>query len=569
MAIFGASFQIGRSALAAYQSALSVAGQNIANVGNPEYARQSGHLAALAGGRTPSGLYPGSGIAMDRLVRHIDSGIESRLRDAVSTRSNAETTHTAMSQVEALYNELTDADLSTRLSEFFNLFSTLQLNPQDSATRGQILTSGASLTDELHRLRSGLVDQVADANISVRQAVDRADAIAREIAELNVAITSGDARGAGVASSLRDRRDGLLRELSQYLNVQVREHENGSVSVYVNSDPLVQDGQSRGLEVRTELQDGLEVFTVRFADDHGLVRTRNGFIDAVVRTRDQSIRGQIEQLDQLARGLIYEVNRVHSTGMGLEAATSLTGTNGVLNVNAALNTPVAGLPFPVRNGVMIVNVRNAATGQEISRQIEVDLDGINGDDTSLASLALALDGVPGLSAVTTADGRLQLVADAGSQVWFSEDTSGALAALGIGGFFTGQDANTIQVESNIASNQNLIAASRSGAPGDGDNAARIALLTDSASQLLAGRTIQQFHSDMFNSVAVETAAALTRFDAADAVYTSLNAQREAVSGVSLDEEAINLAKYQTAYAGAARYVGVIQELTDVLMAIVR
>src|SRR5262249_7417131 len=46
----GASFQIGRSALAAYQAAISVTGQNIANAGNPNYVRLDARLAALVGG---------------------------------------------------------------------------------------------------------------------------------------------------------------------------------------------------------------------------------------------------------------------------------------------------------------------------------------------------------------------------------------------------------------------------------------------------------------------------------------------------------------------------------------
>ena len=52
MAILGSAFQIGRSALAAYQSAIAITGQNIANVGNANYTRQSGRLAALSGGMT-------------------------------------------------------------------------------------------------------------------------------------------------------------------------------------------------------------------------------------------------------------------------------------------------------------------------------------------------------------------------------------------------------------------------------------------------------------------------------------------------------------------------------------
>lgn len=569
MSILGANLSIGRAALATYQSALAISGQNIANVGNPDYARQSGRLSALDGGLTLSGVAPGSGVALDRLVRHFDGAVEGRLRQALSNRSGAETTQRTLAQLESLYNELTDADLSSGLSAFFGHFSTLQLNPQDSATRGLILSSAESLSGEFRRVRSGLVEQVRDLNVGAEQAVARADEIAREIADLNVAIMDGDARASGGGNALRDRRDGLLRELAEYLDIHVREQANGSVSVYVNSDPLVQEGRSRGLHVQKELQDGLEIFQVRFNDDNGLVRFRDGQLAGVVLTRDRQVRAQISKLDQLAAAMIYEVNRVHSTGVGLEGYESLTGGLAVQDANAALTSPAAGLRFPVQNGVMIVHVRNQASGQEITRQIEIDLDGIGGNDTTLQSLADDLGAVPGLTSVVTADGRLQIVADNGSEVWFSEDTSGALAALGVGAFFDGQDAATIEVRAEVQGNQNLIAAARSGAPGDGDNAARLALLMEASSSLLGGKSIQQSHSDLYSAVAVATASAQTRFDAADAVYSSLLAQREAISGVSLDEEAINLTKFQTAFAGAARYVGVVQQMSDVILSLAR
>ena len=47
----------------------------------------------------------------------------------------------------------------------------------------------------------------------------------------------------------------------------------------------------------------------------------------------------------------------------------------------------------------------------------------------------------------------------------------------------------------------------------------------------------------------------------------LNAQRESISGVSLDEEMVNLIKFQQAYAASARMITVIEEMFDVLQRI--
>jgi flagellar hook-associated protein 1 FlgK len=69
-------------------------------------------------------------------------------------------------------------------------------------------------------------------------------------------------------------------------------------------------------------------------------------------------------------------------------------------------------------------------------------------------------------------------------------------------------------------------------------------------------------------VAVRTDAALTELDAATTVRESLEAQRAAKSGVSIDEESINIVTYQRSYQGAARFLSVVDELTQTLIGLV-
>jgi flagellar hook-associated protein 1 FlgK len=144
-----------------------------------------------------------------------------------------------------------------------------------------------------------------------------------------------------------------------------------------------------------------------------------------------------------------------------------------------------------------------------------------------------------------------------------------LAALGLASFFSGQDASDIAIRDEVRADPRLIAGSLSGALSDGDNAGRLAnlALSTNTSTLLGNRSIQDYHETIIADLAVEASAALTDHEAASSIYESLMAQREAISGVSLDEEAINLTKYETAYQGAARYLGVVDALTNEIMAL--
>ncbi len=561
--------------MAAYQSAITIAGQNIANVGNSDYTRQSGHLAAQDGGMTPAGVIPGTGVNMDTLQRHLDQAVEGRLRLALAQRNGADTRYQTLNGVESMYNELTDSDLSTQLGNLFGSFANLQTDPTEITARDQVVSCADSVIATLQRYRSGLLDSAAGLNDTAASLVKSANSMASEIAKLNEQIVAASARASGGDSALRDRRDALVRGLAEMMDIQTREQDNGVTNVYVGSEPLVEFDRSRGLTTETTLEQGVERMQIRFADNKGTVTVREGQLAAIAEARDVDLAGQLDKLDQLAKGLIYEVNRVHSGGRGLVGQTSLTSTNAVSDPDAPLSSAAAGLPFPVQNGTFLVQVRDRGSDRTTTRMIEVDLDGLvdektKGDaDTSLTSLAKALNAVPGLKASVTADNRLAINSDGAYDVSFSDDSSGLLAALGIGGLFEGTDVATIAVNSAVRSDPHLIAASLDGAPGDGGNAGRLAAAGSTASELLGDLGVQDFHASIVNQLAVDTAAAKTTYESNDTVYSSLLAQRESVSGVNLDEEAINLTMFERAFQGASRYLSVLDTLSDSVLNLVQ
>src|SRR5690606_34815375 len=77
-----------------------------------------------------------------------------------------------------------------------------------------------------------------------------------QIEELNRRISiSGGFSSAG-AAGLKDQRDALLGELGQYLDISTVTHENGVADVFVGSTPIVLNGRSRGVELRTQTVNG-------------------------------------------------------------------------------------------------------------------------------------------------------------------------------------------------------------------------------------------------------------------------------------------------------------------------
>ncbi|HZW07895.1 MAG TPA: flagellar basal body rod C-terminal domain-containing protein, partial [Phycisphaerales bacterium] len=230
------------------------------------------------------------------------------------------------------------------------------------------------------------------------------------------------------------------------------------------------------------------------------------------------------------------------------------------------------------SGQIVVEVVTG-TGPTASRQrttIPIDLDGINsantagyGDDTSPADIAAALNAVPNLTASIDVNGRLQVSAAAGSTVSFVDDTSGALAAMGVNCYFTGSNAQDMGVSADLADNSLLNVTTIDGTtPNASGIAMAIVALRDQTNSDLGEATFSGYWDAATQTVSASASNAKTQSQAAAAVKDSLDSQVYALTGVNLDEEAINLVQFQTMYSASARYVGVLQEVTQTLLGMI-
>jgi flagellar hook-associated protein 1 FlgK len=568
MGLTNGALQIGQSALLSYQSALQAVGNNIANSSTDGFVRRTPQLTPMPGVPLPEGLMPGGGVALTALQRSLDEALEARLRAAIGDEQKSLTEQQILSQVESLYNELGDHNLSSLLSAFFNAFEDVQNQPTDIPTRTVAIAAGQSLAKQLQQTRSSLLEMNDHLNQQIVDATRQANDLIRQIADLNLQIVAAESAGKGAAASLRDQRDGALKQLAQLMDIQSAETPEGAVNVYVGNLPLVQYARYRSLTTVEELDGDRMVVAVRFADDNGPVTIASGQIAGLVNARDQQICGQIQQLDQLAAALIEQVNRLHSQGQGLEGLTDLTGAYGVLDPSAALNAAGSGLSFAPANGAFKLTV-DAGTDQSQEYVIPISLTGL-GADTSLNDLVDYINAnVANVTASVTSENHLRLQAAAGHSFAFGADSSGALAGLGMNVFFTGRDAADIGVESELAAHPQWLAAARENRPGDGSNAAAISALNDTGVPGLNGLSIPQQWRSVVGQLATASGQARHDTETTHSVSQSLESQRASISGVNTDEEAVNLMQYQRSFQAAARYISIVDQLVSEMLSLVR
>jgi flagellar hook-associated protein 1 FlgK len=413
-------------------------------------------------------------------------------------------------------------------------------------------------------LRGQLGSLQSDVDQRLEALAKNADSIAQQIADLNGQIVAAEAGGGSPANGLRDQRDALLKQLSELMDVKTVTHDNGVTDVFVGSEPLVIGGDSRGVGFEKEQLEGALQTSVVFNANNGSIKLTSGQLGALGDVRT-SIDETLERLDTLANNFIFELNKLHTSGQGLEGFSSVTSSNLVDDATTALNSETAGLKFTPTNGSFVVHVKNKTSGLTTSTLVQIDLDGAGGDDTTLTTLAGDLDAITNVSASITG-GRLTINTDSADvEFSFSQDSSGTLAALGINSFFTGADASDIAVNATIGSKPALLAAAKNGERGDNQTALAIAALESSPLSSLGGASLKQTYETMVNGVATSAATARTNADAAATVRQTLEAQREALSGVSLDEEAVNLMRQQRAFQGAAKLIAAVDEMMRTLL----
>ncbi|MEK6675378.1 MAG: flagellar hook-associated protein FlgK [Planctomycetota bacterium] len=576
MGLLNSALHIGRNAILGYQAAMEVIGNNVSSSASPDYTRLTPQLDPQQGLSLTRGLQPGAGVALTDIQRNIDEALESQLRLAVGSREAAFARQATIGQVEVLFDETSGSGLSSQIRDFLHAFDELQNSPEDPAIRDLVVARGATTAQSFRALRDNLANAGEAADSQIADVVAAANELVGELGGLNQQITRSEAGGAGLATGLRDQRDALLRDLGQLFDVTTHEQPNGALNIYIGSEALVQGSAIRTLVAVEQISDELARTAVRFVDNGAEISQPGGRLGGLMTSRDDLAYARLSDVDRLGNALIAEVNGLHADGQGAIGFQSVVSSNDVLSTGAPLDSVEAGLEFPPQRGGFYITVYDEATRTPRTQRIDVTL-GVGASGTTLDSLVADINAqVTGVTADITADQRLRLTSADGSFFTFGfdgnqprTDTSGVLAALGINTFFTGGSARDIAVNPVMESEPRLLAAAGAFLPGDGGNAGRIAALDTTSSEFLDGISLLGFQKNMAAGVALDASHANEEVDTTDSIVASLSAQREAVSGVNLDEEAISLLKFERAFQGAARFVSVVDDLLGELVALVR
>ena len=571
----------GVSGLNAAQTGISVTGNNIANMKTENYSKQTVELVTKKPQYTYNGAI-GKGVDVQSIRREYDDLLAKSVRNSNSNYQYYNSMSTTLKNAMLYFNELeSGSGLGDALKDYFNAWQDLSNSAPDetseSLTKRTVLVEAA---DTLAiKIRDGyqyLEDARTQCDTNIQTEVDAINEITTQLAQLNKEIVSAEAMGQP-ANELRDMRDGLLDDLAEKTQISTYLREDGSVSVYMNGQTLVDNGTAHILFTEKDPENGNHLKIMWKTDNPNSKPIdmtsfmKGGVIAAQLEVRDNQLKQYQTDLDEMAKKVIEETNRIHATGVGLDKATEYTGKTQVINPEYPLNSTEGTLPYEVKSGSFEINVSTPTgktddDGNEIYDTKKITIQ-VNASDTLKTVLEkINHQGANYVSASINLDNTVTIKAASGSYIAFGEDTSDFLMATGMNSFFSGSSAKDISIEASVKENPRLIAASEFGAEGDNTNALKIAQLqTTSFSTTKGDVTFSAFYGYFIGEMSSAKSQADTFKSTTEMSYSKLSTQLMSIRGVSEEEEQVNLVLYQRIYEANSRYINVIDEMLNTLI----
>ncbi len=563
MTLFSA-INVAGNALQANQIGLQVVGQNIANASTPGYLREQANFVPGPTQQVGS-LVEGSGVLVQGITQNIDTFLEQQLRNSNSDQANTAVNTQTYTQLQGVLNALGSSNLNSDLTGFFSSVAQILNSPQDPAARNLAVLNGQTVANDFNSL-SGQVSQLRqNLNSEVVSNVGNINNLLTQIGNLNVQIAqvTGGGSSNSAAVGLTDQRNLALGNLSKLINITTAQQPDGSIDVYVGGQYLIQEGIVRQVQTDPTVKNGIQTDNLAIAGSDMPLDITSGQLAGLINSRDQILGGFTTQLNSLAGTLSAEFNKIYSGGQGLAGYTQVTSATPVDDVNAPLDA--AGLAVTPTTGDFQVLVYNSQTGLSQTTTIHVAENGLTGD-TTLSGLADQLNGISGLSASVTPQGQLSLSTTApNTQVAFSGDTSGTLAAIGLNTFFTGSTAGDLAVNGAAAQNPLTFAASAGGVGVDTQVAQQLANFANLPLASQGGSTLTDMQTALTANVTQQASVAQSASQASTTFQQSLQNNELAVSGVNIDDETISLLQYQHSYEASARFISTLSSLLDQLV----
>ena len=436
-----------KKALLSSQWAINNTAKNIANVNTTGFTRRRINPGQLLMGYGNPG--------MNNVARIRQRFVETQLNYENQSMGKFQSDEMIMTQVEGIFGEPLETGLSNIMAEFWNSWSDLSNDPESQQARALVKDKGILLTQSFNRIHKDLQNLHNQITVDIEEKIKDVNRLVDQIKVISDQINGNP------VNDLLDQRDVFVSELSNLIDIDVRESENGDITISTGGQVLITGDYKDELVSRRYSDDGLFAkIELSFRDSGRPVNIQSGEIGSLLDIQRNQIPASLDKLNTLATTIAKGVNNTHKRGFNLDGET---------NIN-----------------------------------------------------------------------------------FFAKNISGA---------------HDFQLSEEILRDPSLIASSPSAdSPGNGGIAMEISNFQFDS--ILDGNTLSEYYNSMISSVGSKTQQAQFLRQNQEKVIQSLQNQRDAISGVSLDEEMTKLIEFEQSYQAAARMISVADELIQTILQIV-
>ena len=618
---------IGYTGLQAANAALNVTGNNISNVETKGYTRQEAQQVAADALRTNTS-YGMAGAGVD--TKSIDQ-IRNEYYDLKYWQNNAskgiyDVKQKYYRQIEDLFTDTDDVQGFNKLySDMFDALDEVYKSAGDDTKKAAFLSQCKNLTEYFNGMYTSLQKLQVDANNEIKSKVDQINSLASEIATLNKQINTIEVNHVK-ANELRDKRNLLIDELSEIVDVKVTEvpiytteggseesgiyryivdigggqnlvnsyeystvdcvarggnekvnqsDADGLYDIYINGLPLNLYGGSLGGQLKglIEVRDGNngEGFSAKGA----YVTAEEGKVSVEINKSNPNhdVLTDMNKTTLNPTGTIIVGNvRIEYTSWEYNTANNTYTFNLKDNYDATplnnkdayigVNIDYQGIPYYMAQ--MNEWVRSFAQAMNnIEMKAQIDSAGTHAKE--IFTEGFGDSEIPTFEDFDYSefDKDIEHIYDKGGTTVGTSKADGSLKHN-----YLQLTAGNFNVNSKMIRDVNLFGTTADYTQGqDAQDITNILMevRTDKSKMVYRGCSSEEFLQCVTSDVALGAASANNFYSNFDKISKAIVAQRTSVSGVDNDEEALNLVKFQEAYNLSSKMIQVMTEIYDRLI----
>ena len=313
-------YGIAKSGLQAYKEGLATTGQNIANVGNEAYSRREASISEVKSSTDVLQVSntAGFGVKVDGITRAFDQFIDTQLQSAASGFSFSTSQAMVLNQLETVVRPA-EGSVSQKIQELFSSLNSVAQDPSDLASRHVAADASKALVNSITTVANGIADLRTFVGQDIESNIGQANDVLTQLASIQNQLLGISSSNRG-PNELLDKRDALLNDLSELIDITVDYKSNGLLEVnagtFGQGQSLISGVQISKLEVQKV--DGTSKVFMRTANGDGLskIQVQAGKIAGNM-AADLTLLETKSALDQLSRKLVSEFNEAHTFGVDL------------------------------------------------------------------------------------------------------------------------------------------------------------------------------------------------------------------------------------------------------------